>query len=203
MTVLNASQLLADGPSQLLDRALDEYAAFLRQTEEVQREHGEAVDYAVRHTVVRLLVRGADEDELTQTYDSLRRLVPVSREPELREWSIRWRGMADLVDARLQSLAHRDVDKARSLLHVEDILAVVSSRPGLTQTEIAETLELSAANLSRILGVMEAHELIERRRVGREKRVHQGRLAGDARPVQETASDPVDRFSSYLYAGAA
>jgi len=200
MTVPNSSQLLADGPSQLLDRALDEYAAFLREADEVQREHGEAVDYAVRHMVVRLLVRGADEDELTQTYDSLRRLVPVSREPELREWSIRWRGMADLVDARLQSLAHRDVSKARSLLHVEDILAVVSNRPGLTQTEIAEALDLSAANLSRILGVMEAHELVERRSVGREKRVHPGRLAGVAAPEKDGPVDHGNRFSSYLYA---
>jgi hypothetical protein len=177
MAVHDPSHLLAEGPRQLLDRSLEDYAALLRQAGELRPEHLEAVDYALRHTVVRLLARAAAEEELEAAYEDLRRLVPVAREAELGDWVARWRAFADLLAARLAAVAAQDPAKARTLAHAEAILALVAREPGLTQAEIGERLDLKPANLSRVLGVLEAHELIERRRVGREKRVHFGRLA--------------------------
>jgi DNA-binding MarR family transcriptional regulator len=180
MTVWNPSQLLAEGPAQLLERPLSDFADLLRQPEELEREHADTLDYVLRHTVVRLLVRAAGQDELLSAYEELRALVPVRREEELAAWLPRWRTLADVLDARLAVLRNRDMSIPAKLLHADRIVALVASESGLTQVEIADRLDLKAANLSRILGILEAHELIERRNVGREKRVFLGRLATEA-----------------------
>jgi hypothetical protein len=209
----HSSDLLAAGPAELLDRPLDDYAAVLRQSDELHRDHLAAIDYALRHTVVRLLVRAAPEAELSEAYGALRRLVPVAREAELADWVPRWRAFADLLDARRAALAAQDPEAARRLMHSGSILDLVESDPGLTQAEIAQRLGLKPANLSRILGVLEAHELIERRSTGREKRVHPGRLAvaagraavggpADQRSAADgpvAAESEVRRGRSYLY----
>ena len=55
------ARLAAEGPAQLLDRSIGEYGRLLRETPGALRwEHVDALDYALRHTVVRLLVRAAE-----------------------------------------------------------------------------------------------------------------------------------------------
>ncbi len=181
----SSDPLLAEGPAELLARPLEDYADFLRSWRDLRPDRLEAVDYALRHTVVRLLVRAAPEPDLGAAYGALRRLVPVEREPELGEWLPRWRGFADLLDARRAALAAQDPAAARRLAHSGTILDLVARQAGLTQAAIAQQLNLKPANLSRILGVLEAHELIERRSVGREKRVYPGRLL-----TADTSSPP-------------
>lgn len=208
------SHLAAEGAAALLDRSICDYGRLLREgPADLRPEHVDALDYGLRHIVVRLLVRAAEPDELSDAYDALRRLVPVEREDELADWLPRWRAFADLLDARLSSLAAREPERALSLLHAREILELVASDQGLPQTEICNRREgLKPANLSRILGVLEAHELIERRTVGRQKRVYLGRLAsgveGLPRIVAEAVpatseSEGVARTMSYLYADAA
>ncbi len=209
-----SDQLPAEGPAELLARPLGDYAAFLRSWRELRPDRLEAVDYALRHTVIRLLVRAAPEPELAAAYGALRRLVPVEREPELGEWLPRWRGFADLLDARRAVLAAQDPAAARRLAHAGSILDLVARQPGLTQAAIAQRLRLRPANLSRILGVLEAHELIERRSAGREKQIHPGRLLPTLPPATEpsrpgTQGDglnddqqgEVSRGCVYLFAG--
>jgi CRP-like cAMP-binding protein len=177
MTILDPSALLAESPAQLLERPLTDFAELLRDSAEMGRDHAETIDYVLRHTVVRLLVRAASEEELMAAYENIRALVPVRREDELAAWLPRWRTLADVLDARLAVLSNRDLSVARGLLHADRILALIGAEPGLAQAEIGDRLDLKPANLSRILGILEAHELVERRSVGREKRVHLGRLA--------------------------
>ncbi len=177
----------------------------LRQTGDLRREHLEAIDYVLRHTVIRLLVRAAGEEELEAAHEELRRLVPIALEPKLAAWVPRWRGLADLLEARLAVLSARDVESARRMAHAAEILALVASKPGWTQTKICDRLKLGAANLSRILGILEAHELVERRSVGRERRVHLGRLAGlfSEKAVQPSAGEAeVQRGVTYFFAAA-
>jgi MarR family len=192
MKIQDSSDLLSEGPAELIDRPLAEYAALLRGTGELRSEHLDAVDYALRHKVVRLLARAAGEEELEATYEEMRRLVPVAKETELAAWVPRWRAFADLLEARLAALTTRDVEGARRLAHAAGILALVEEEPGLTQAEICRHLKLKPANLSRILGVLEAHELIERRSTGRERRVHPGRLAGAPPAAPAEPSPPVE-----------
>ncbi|MDY7095975.1 MAG: helix-turn-helix domain-containing protein [Acidobacteriota bacterium] len=180
MKLQNPSAILAAGPAQLLDQSLDDYADFFeRAGNELAEPHLEAVDYALRHKIVRLLVRRAPREEHEALYDGLRTLVPVEQEDAWRDWCLRWRALADVLDARLGSLAAQEPEKARRLLHAPEILELVAAEPGLSQVEVGERLELKPANLSRILGVLEAHDLIERRNVGREKRVYLGFAAED------------------------
>jgi DNA-binding transcriptional ArsR family regulator len=180
MKVQNRSAILSDSPARLLDRSLEEYGGILRQKGELGPEHLEKVDYALRHTVVRLLVRNAGEEELEEVYGDLRALVPLDREEELQPWSLRWRGFADLVDARLATLAGRNPDHARRLAHAPQILRILEGSPGLTQVELGDAMGLKPANLSRILSILEGHDLIHRRKVGREKRVF---LSGESTPT--------------------
>lgn len=201
MTVHKGSSLVSEGASELLARPLEDFAELLRSGDGLTDEHLEAIDYALRHSVVDHLVRGASEDELAGVYDPLRRMIPVELETELSEWRLRWRGFADLVDTRLADLAARDPERARRLAHADRILGLVEERPGMTQSEIGEELDLGASNLSRILGVLEAHELIQRRTVGREKRVHLGRLAerpGGGASGASSGREPVQRGIAYL-----
>lgn len=213
MTVQDISHLLAEGPAQLLARSLADYAVLLRSAAELAPEHLEAVDYALRNQVVRLLVRAADEQELEPAYDALRRMVPIEREAELARWETRWRAFADLLDARLAALVSAQPEAARRFAHAAEILALVGEEPGLTQAEVGERLGLKPANLSRVLGVLEAHELIERRRVGRNKEIQPGRLlprsASPERREPQVSEAPaaegwdfdLDRGRSYLLVG--
>jgi len=192
----NTSFLLERTPGELLDEPLSIYSQLLRESDELENDHLEAIDYVVRHTVVRLLVRAAEEAELEAACSAIRRLVPVARETQLAAWLPRWRAFADLLEARMAVLANQDTAKARELAHAGEILAFVQREPGLTQAEIGKQLELKPANLSRILGVLEAQELIERRNVGRERRVHPGRML-KTEPQAKTA-DGLKRGAAYL-----
>ncbi len=185
MNVQDASDLLANGPGELLDRSLEDYATLLRQPGELRPEHLRAIDYAVRHKVLRLLARSADAEELEEAFDGLRRLAPVAREQELASWLPRWRAFADLIESRLAVLDNQDPAAVISLAHSSAILDLVGNEPGLKQSDIGKRLGLKPANLSRILNVLEGHELIERQSVGRERRVNLGRLAESAKPVPE------------------
>lgn len=204
------ARLAAEGAAELLDRSIGDYGRLLREAPgELRWEHVDALDYALRHTVVRLLVRAAERDELAAAYDALRRLAPIEREEELAEWLPRWRAYADLLDARLAALAARQPDQALELLHAREIVDLVAREPGLPQAELGERLGLKPPNLSRILGVLEAHEFVERRAAGREKRVHLGRLGGQAVGAQEAqeatvgdAEAAVARTISYLFTAA-
>ncbi len=198
MSVWNHSQLLAEGPAGLLERPLADFAALLREPGEIGTEHAERIDYVLRHTVVRLLVRAAGEEELMGAHGDLRALVPVSREEELERWLPRWRALADVLEARLAVLRNRDMNAPKELLHGDRVLALVGSEPGLSQREIGRRLDFKPANLSRILGILEAHELIERRSVGREKQVHPGRLA-EGLELAGSAEPQVKRGVSYFY----
>lgn len=168
----NPSVLLSEPASALLDRPLTDFRGLFGAGVALGAEHLEALDYVLRHAVLRLLVRRAPEPELAAAEDALRRLFPPSRDASLGRWAVRWLGLADLLDARRAALREQDADAVRRLAHADELLALVATRPGLSQAEIGERLGLKPANLSRILGALEANELLTRRAEGREKRVY-------------------------------
>jgi DNA-binding transcriptional ArsR family regulator len=181
------SFLLREGPGELLERRLDDYRTLLREAPEVRFEHLDTIDYAVRHWLIRLIVSNASSEELEDTYSTLRRLVPVAREEDLADWKKRWNAFADLLETRVAIRANQRPAQALKLAHAEDILVLIEDEPGILQSEIAERLGLKRANLSRILRVLEANELVDRRIVGREKQVYSPFLHDDV------PSKPADR----------
>lgn len=203
----NISAILAETPVRLLQRPLSDFTEVLREPD-LPPELLSKIDYALRHQVVRALSRTPEPADLETVYDGLRRLIPVEREDLLATEMKRWRAFADLVDTRLGMLDSLEPDTARRLLHADRILDFVAKHPGCSQTQIAAELELKAANFTRILGILEANELIERQAIGKEKRVHLGRLerqrraeeypAGPIDHGHEVAEKPAPRFADYL-----
>lgn len=203
----NHSALLAETPIRLFDRPLADFAVALR-SDEPSPELLTTIDFVLRHQVVRAISRDPARVNLDQIHDDLARLMPVRLEDKLPEETIRWRAFADLVDTKIGMLDSQEPETARQLLHAAQILDLVAENPGWTQTQIAEKLTLKPANLTRILGILEANELIERQSVGREKRVYLGRLEPQRQreeyPVgppdvgHEVAEPAPERFASYL-----
>jgi DNA-binding MarR family transcriptional regulator len=65
---------------------------------------------------------------------------------------------------------------------------------GIAQADIQDRLKLSKANLTRVLGLMEDHDLIERRKVGRDKQVFLGRRAQQKKATPVEAPTPKSEF---------
>jgi MarR family len=205
----NHSALLSETPVRLLERPLADFGAALRAGEP-SRELLATIDFVLRHQVARALSRDPGRVDFDELHDNLARVMPVKLEERLPEQTIRWRAFADLVSTRLGMLDTQEPETARSLLHAEEILAFVAQHPGCTQSEIREDRELKPANLTRILGILEANELVERQTVGREKRVYLGRLERQRRETEYptgavearhgVAEQPVDRPVSVFFA---
>ena len=161
-------------PRELFELPLDACTPWLREDEPLSDRELEALDYVVRNQVARALGQRSSADALEELSDSIAALVPVEREEAMRPWVTRWRGMAAVLDARAASLDAQDVDEAMRMAHAPEIVKMVREEPGITQGVLRERLALKPANLSRILGILEASELVERRKVGRQNQLFPG-----------------------------
>jgi DNA-binding transcriptional ArsR family regulator len=183
MTVQDPSVLLFESGAQLTDRPLDDYAALLRSDDSLERGHLDAIHYAARHRVLESLARESrgltEPDELTELFGQLRRLA-ASALDDYRTNSARLQELAALVDGRLKLLARQEPERALDLLHARSICEFVRAEGVVPQGRIQMQFDLRPANLSRILGVLESHELIGRRKHGRTKDVFPGRRLEEA-----------------------
>jgi DNA-binding transcriptional ArsR family regulator len=192
------SFLLSEPPAVLTERPLSDVRALFWGAAEMDERHFEAVDHLLRDHALRALVQRAPDGELKALDSTIRRLFPKGWAERLGRWAHRWLAYADLLDARRGSLHAQDPERARKLAHAGRVLELVAAEPGLSQTELGERLDLKPANLSRILAVLEANELIERRMEGREKRI---RLAVRIAPTAAAGGSQhakMQRFSSFL-----
>jgi hypothetical protein len=143
--------------------------------------HAEVLDYVYSCKVARALDRRAGSDELRELHEHIRRAAGLVRsESHLVEaWAARWRGYAAVLDARIGAIATQDIGAVLSRTHVKTILEILGrgGATGVAQAGIQQQLGLGKANLTRVLGLMEDHDLIERRKVGRDKQVLLGRGA--------------------------
>ena len=88
----------------------------------------------------------------------------------LEELSIASRKLRTLFDARVRAKG-LTLARARTLMHL-------ARRDGMTQTELAEILEVEGPTLVRLLDGLEAQGLTERRPVERDRRAKQIALTG-------------------------
>ncbi len=181
-----AIDLLHDDPAWLIDADEDELLAAVRAIEHWTERHAEVLDYVYAGQTARLLALRASADDLRRTHDHIRRAAALARDAGIdASWQGRWRGIAAVLDARLGVLARRDAAGQPNRAHFDRVLAYLAGRgdAGAGQSEIGEALGLRKANLSRVLNLMEADDLVARRMVGREKKV----VRGPAAPVPEAA----------------
>lgn len=178
MPVEEVSIVLRRPMVDLVEAPLSEFTALLRAKVLPTDEEMAILDAMVELRVLRALRRSSDRDTLKAEVHGLHRLVPHRVRAELDRrtypWSARITAYADLLDLAAEAGSNRDPKLARSLAHAKELIAFVTKHPGLSQAELGTAFEppLRPANLSRILGVLEANGLVRRDAVGKEKHVY-------------------------------
>ncbi len=136
------------------------------------------LDYIYRYRLIRMIRNRAPAEDLRALNEHIRRVLPPSRIEELdrleRPYRERWRVYSDILEARIHSLTSEAPEKVLERKHVRRVLELVAAGP-LERAALKQALGgIGEPNLTRILKLMEANELIEGRRLGREKRYHLG-----------------------------
>jgi DNA-binding MarR family transcriptional regulator len=182
-SVTGAADLLRLPLVDLLELPISAFGAVFRGDEVPSHAALAAFDQILLHYVARTLRRKADANSRRQEVDELRRLIPHARRALLdsgrKPWSARWDAFCDLLEIESE-VAQADGEHPKTIAHQAEILSLLAHRHGCTQPELADILNLKPANLSRVLGLLEAEGLAQRELVGREKYVrvtHAGRLA--------------------------
>ncbi|WP_295638368.1 MarR family winged helix-turn-helix transcriptional regulator [Novosphingobium sp.] len=80
-------------------------------------------------------------------------------------------------------------------------IAVVAGKPGATQREIAEVLEMSEASAGRVIDRLCADGMLERRPKADDRRAHSVWLTPAAAPVLEKLSDLATGHEATVFAG--
>lgn len=177
MKVQDHSILLRKGLNELLEAPLEELGQLVRsEAQSLTEAHLRVLDRLVSHVAVRALIRRDDDSGVEAARRGVARLLPPALEARWPRYADRWRAVADVLDARLEMRAARSEDEALSLKHANEIMEAIRHEPGVIQAKLGAALGLSPPNLSRILAVLESNELIERRRIGREKAIYPMKL---------------------------
>ncbi len=184
-----AADLYHGSPEDHLMLPLPDLWEAVRAIEQWTERHAHVLDYIHQERLRRALFQQPADEELAALHDHISRVASwASRRPELEpHWAGRWQGYADILDRHMgfrqeDSGADREVVLKR--LHVSEILQQLRLRrdQGLGQRELRELVGLKPANLTRVLNLMERHELVRRESHGRENRLFIGRLAPEAPP---------------------
>ena len=168
----------------------DDLMETVQKTEEWDERKADVLDYIYRFRVDRSLRLGDEEDlrRLLKHLDRVthpRYLNQLSRLDKL--YAGRWKAYMDLLEDRLLALESPVPAQLLQKTHVREILNLVAEQAIDSQVKIRHHLSLRPANLTRILNLMEANELIVRKKDGREKRILLGPEGGklidpDSRP---------------------
>lgn len=166
-------------PEKLAEEAsLDELLHTAKCIEKWEERHAEVLDYIYRQRLIWLLTRRASIDELSAFAEHLERMLHPRRLDAIKHlekrYAERWMAIKDIAESRLASLRSEAPQQVLNLAHVKEILDLIDSGPARRQSEIEKSLGLRRPNLTRVLNLMEANELIERRSEGREKLVSPG-----------------------------
>jgi hypothetical protein len=184
--------LVYDVPEELAqDAPLPELLKAVKSIETWTERHAEVLDYVYRRRVRAALSGRATTIEALRELD--RHLAQVTN-PIRREalnalgkpYYERWCAYRELLEGPIALLASAAPDLVMQRRHVREIVGRVTRQPGITQQELIDALRLGKANATRILKLMEANGLIERRAVGRENHVYLGRR-GEAHAPQPDA----------------
>lgn len=187
MTVSPAIDLLHDSPLDLaVHVGLDDLLRAVRAVKAWTPRHDEVLDHVYRQRVARLLAVRPDPTALGALFDHLirvsarrKRAAPPGDVPEA---ATRWDAFARVLDARRALIESATPDEILKRAHVKDILRLVrdAGDVGIAQADIGRELNLRAANLSRILSMLEVHQFVSRGQLdGRSNLIRLGPAAPD------------------------
>lgn len=124
------------------------------------------LDYAYCERLLQLVRTGASLEPLRELNEHLALVVHPRRREQLQElgkpYFERWTLLYELTEMRLESLRSEVPAQVLKRKHVREILERLQQEGELSQQRLGEEFELGEANLSRILGLMEANELIDK-----------------------------------------
>lgn len=171
-------------PTALLTCSLTELRDVVRAVDTWTETRARQLDQVLCSRVVEALADSSDPEALLALQRAVLTVVPHAAHATLRrldrDWVARWRAWADLLDARVAQLDARDQDRIHHLKNVPELLGAIRENPGLTQTQLADRMGLSGPNISRLLRILDDHDLIVRRREGTAKRVYPASAAAQA-----------------------
>ncbi len=192
-------------PEILADSAdLHDLLTSARKTEKWEERQAEVLDYIYRSRIIQFIRKPPQLDEMQALIEHLDRMTHptiVKKFAHLtKPYAARWGVYMDLLDSRLSALQSQAPQALLERTHFSEILAMIAPGKYVAQQEIGQRLGLQRANLTRILNLMEANELIERETIGRENRIRLGQNGIKIYQEKEGTSSrqQTKRGSSYL-----
>ena len=182
-------------PEELAETAaLDDLLETALKTDQWNDRMVQVLDYIYRQRLDRALRFGRTDDiqALLEHLDRMTHPRVTDRLDRLETpCKGRWAGYMDILEDRLTALASPVPEQLMSRSHVAEIVEMIGGGDRVYQSDIRKARGLRPANLTRILNLMEANELIIRRAEGRRKRIELGPLGREfyRRKTDETRTE--------------
>jgi len=176
---------------------LADILAAVRERKQWSERMAQVLEYAYCERLLKLVRTGAPMEQFEELARHLALVVHPIRKAMMegleKPYFTRWSLLRTLLEMRMESLRSDIPQQVLQREHVRDILAHVSEARELTQQQLGEKLGLGKANLSRILSLMEANELIDKLPKGNTNVITLGYRGRELTPPPASA-EPVKRL---------
>ncbi len=178
----------------------------IREIDRLNDRQAEVLDYIYKHRLVRLIrtVKKGEgaAAELTELYEHLNRVAHPRRLSQLntleKPYGARWIAYQDILEHRLAVLVNQPSKWLLNRAHVKGILRLVVKHGSISRKKIPDHIKIKQANLTRVLNMMAANELIECHTVGKEKILTIGENGAKFRSEIKSDDPSDERGSTYL-----
>lgn len=137
-----------------------------------QEYEAEVLDYIYRRRVARSFETMATTEEIADLQMHLNKMTHADILQNMKDmekqYGERWEAFKDLLGDRYQALTSPVPEEILKYKHVIEILKIIYGTDEVARSEVKLKLGVKSPNLTRILDLMEANELIERRKRGNE-----------------------------------
>lgn len=202
---MNEFNLQAADPSLLVDRATPaQLTAAIRRLVQWDERALATTDRLISVWSARAIARANDREGLSELQRLIQHALKGAASPSLPErYAHRWHAASDLLEARRLNLAHADPAAQLLRRHVPEILQFLARAKNqeAPQSALAEHLGVSAGRITQIVGPLESHGLISKRRTGRDNTLRLTEQGQEQVPNLRPNTAP--RAGSYLTRKAA
>ena len=172
---MDALNLNVSDPAMLVDRSTAaELLAAIRSLDTWNETALKVANRLISVWSARAIASVSDREGISELqriiHYALNRANSMATLPE--EFRYRWQEASDMLEARRLNLAHANPEGQLSRLHVDKILQLLFNTGSreMSQSELASRLDvkLTSGRITQLLGPLEAHGLISKRKHGRD-----------------------------------
>ncbi|TLU87787.1 MAG: hypothetical protein FDX21_02910 [Chlorobium sp.] len=207
---MDALNLNVSDPAMLVDRSTAaELLAAIRSLDTWNETALKVANRLISVWSARAIAGAGDREGISELqriiHYALNRANSIATLPE--EFRYRWQEASDMLEARRLNLAHANPEGQLSRLHVDKIIRLLFNAGGreMSQSELASRLDvkLTSGRITQLLGPLEAHGLISKRKHGRDNLLQLTETGHTIAEQQERKSGSTDnhnpeRAGSYL-----